>query len=103
MKDEILNLKVTVDERSAISWLVVSVRKELYHFLHARNLSHWPVGVDIDHPTLRLLRVMQGLQLTSVEATSVSKTIQSHYIDVDSVEFRQCCYDFMPPTFIGTG
>lgn len=54
MEDDIFDLKVTVDERSAISWLVIPVRKELNHFFHTRDLSNRLVGVDIDYRSLGL-------------------------------------------------
>lgn len=100
MKNDIFDLKVTMNERSTTFWLVVRVREELNHFFHARDLSNRFVGINIDCPTLRLLGDFQILEPTSVEATSMAKAIQAHYIDVDSVEFRQCCDDFTPPRLI---
>jgi hypothetical protein len=97
MKDQIVDLEITVDYASSIFWLSLRVPEERKHLIDMRNLAHRLMALNIHCFGLRIADHSQSSNLPVVEPRGLTKVLQPNIFGADPVEFRQRSNCIMPP------
>jgi hypothetical protein len=97
MKDQVVNLVVSVNGVSPVLRLKFLVPKKCQHLLNMRYLSDWSFSININSRGLCFGDRREGSDLTIVEARRLAIVLQSYISGIDPVELGQCSDSIVPP------
>jgi hypothetical protein len=87
VKHHIVNLVISMYQRTPVLGLRLWITKELYHFIKVRNLANLFARVFVSCFGLGVLDCAKGLELPVVEAVGAAVGLQANRGDVYAVEF----------------
>ena len=97
MKDQVVNLVVSVNGVSPVLRLKFLVPKKCQHLLNMRDLSDGNFSININCCGLCFGDRREGSDLTIVEAGRLAIVFQSYISGIDPVELGQCSDSIVPP------
>lgn len=97
VENDIVDLVVSVHERTSVLGLSIWVAKVRDHLVKMRDLAHRHTGLLVLGRHLCSLDVAKCLQLSVVEAAILAKVLEPNVFRVHSVELSQRSNCVMPP------
>ena len=96
MEDEIINLEITMHQRSPILGLQFLVLEEPNQVLKMRQLADGLLGINIHSLRLAVANSVPRLDLTVVEPNRLAELLQPDSLVIYSVEARKCANRLAP-------
>jgi hypothetical protein len=97
MIHQVIDLVVTMDDRTSISWPRGVIAEKLEHFIHVWNSTNRFSCLGVFYSSLRFRYRLEGHNLSIVESPWLSKSRKSHGCWINAMQLCQCPYGFFPP------